>query len=136
MELANLVTLTAPELRARWAATFGRPAPRRVGRTVLLRGISWHLQAQVHGSLKRSTQRQLEIQRAVATGKGKTARESRTLRPGTQLLRDWQGETHAVEVAEDGFVWRGERFRSLSVIAARITGTRWSGPRFFGLRTP
>jgi hypothetical protein len=55
------------------------------------------------------------------------------LKPGARLMREWRGETHDVRVLEDGFEWRGQRWRSLSAIAREITGTQWSGPRFFGL---
>jgi hypothetical protein len=129
-EIAALATLSAPALRARWATTFGRPAPRRLSRQVLLRALAWQLQAARFGGLSASGRRRL----ADGGRAEQPARVVATLTPGTTLLRDWQGETHRVEVLADGFLWRGQRYRSLSVIATRITGTRWSGPRFFGLR--
>lgn len=131
-DLSQLASQSGPELRARWAEVLGQPAPRRISRAVLLRVISWHLQAQAHGGLNRAVLRQL----APSPGDpvNRSMRGQRPLAPGTRLLRDWQGETHTVEVTAEGYLWRGERFRSLSVIATRITGTRWSGPRFFGLR--
>jgi len=61
------------------------------------------------------------------------SRATRTLKPGARLIREWNGSSHIVEVVEDGFLWNGKRYRSLSAIARAITGTRWSGPRFFGL---
>jgi hypothetical protein len=129
-EIAALATLSAPALRGRWATTFGRPAPRRLSRQVLLRALTWHLQADRFGGVSASSRRRL-----ADGGRSEQApRAAVTVTPGTTLLRDWQGETHRVEVLADGFRWRGERYRSLSVIATRITGTRWSGPRFFGLR--
>lgn len=128
--IAALAALPAPALRARWATTFGRPAPRRLSRQVLLRALAWQHQAEQFGGLPASARRRL----APGGAPDRAARAPASLSPGTTLLRDWQGETHRVEVLADGFRWRGERYRSLSVIATRITGTRWSGPRFFGLR--
>lgn len=129
-EIAALQALSAPALRARWATTFGRPAPRRLSRQVLLRALTWQIQADRFGGLSSSTRRRLSS----AGPAERATRPAVALTPGTTLLRDWQGETHRVEVLADGFRWRGDCYRSLSVIATRITGTRWSGPRFFGLR--
>lgn len=132
-EIATLHQLSAPALRARWATEFGRPAPGRVSRAVLIRAITWQIQARDYGGIRKATLRRLN---AIATPEAQSnaaRRDAVRLRPGTRLLRDWQGHTHTVEITEDGFIWQGQSYRSLSVIAHRITGTHWSGPRFFGL---
>lgn len=132
-EIAALGQLSAPALRTRWATEFGRPAPGRVSCAVLMRAIAWQIQAREYGGIRKATLRRLAAI-AAPEPKPKTARRDAVrLRPGTQLLRDWQGHTHTVDITEDGFIWRGRSYRSLSVIALRITGTRWSGPRFFGV---
>ena len=81
-----------------------------------------------------ATKRQLKDLAQTLEVKSDLAKVRRVrLRPGARLIREWRGETHEVLVTEDGFLWRGENWRSLSVIAREMTGTRWSGPRFFGL---
>ena len=124
-------------LRVRWAADFGRPAPKRMGRDLLLRILAYRVQEQVEGGLSKVARKRL----AGAAGShdsGDSATTSPVSRPkpGTRLVREWRGEAHHVTVGEDSFEYRGDRYRSLSEIERTITGTRWSGPLFFGLRKP
>jgi hypothetical protein len=110
----------------------GEPSPAAFGKDMLARGVAYHLQQQVHGGLRAEAVRQLaEARKHVERGVAPNPRAQ--LRPGTQLARDWRGRTHHVLVLEDGYLFKEKHYRSLSVIARTITGTRWSGPRFFGL---
>ena len=132
-ELAQLGTLPRQELKARWAALYGRPAP-RLGRDLLIRSIALRLQEQGHVGLSAAARKQLcRIASAAEQGMPVVAKPP-ALSPGTRLRRVWRGVTHEVIVMADGFVHRGQTYRSLSVIARTIAGTRWSGPAFFGLR--
>ncbi|MDE2133254.1 MAG: DUF2924 domain-containing protein [Alphaproteobacteria bacterium] len=126
--------LGALDLRAEWAALFGRPSPRHVSRDILLRGMAYRLQEQMYGGLKRATLKQLKRLAAELRDGGSIApAPTALLRPGVRLLREWNGETQIVEVLPDGFAWRGAQYQSLSAIARAITGVQWSGPKFFGL---
>ncbi len=134
--LAELETLSTTELRARWEQAIKRPVPKRASRDLLLRTLAYHVQEQVEGGLSKSTRRRL----AKLAGLNGENREPISppilrLKPGSRLIREWRGEVHRVTVLEKGFDWRGDRYASLSQIARAITGARWSGPLFFGLRT-
>ncbi len=133
--IAELATLSTAELRARWERTGGRPAPKRASRDLLLRLVAYHLQEQTEGGLSKATRRRL------AKLGGLNGQVSQTpspptprLKPGCRLIREWHGVTHSVIVLDHGFDYRGTRYASLSQIARTITGARWSGPLFFGLR--
>jgi hypothetical protein len=111
------------------------PPPMRLSRDLLTRGISYKLQERAYGGLSIATARKLE--RASAGPLSRGAAKSTppiSLKPGTRLVREWRGVTHTLLIHAEGIEWRGQRYRSLSVVARRITGARWSGPRFFGLR--
>lgn len=131
--LGELAKLGAPELRAEWTSVFGSPAPRRVSRDILLRGIAYRLQEKMYGGLKPATLKRLKRLAAEIRDGGSVAPAPSSLRPGVRLLREWNGETQIVEVLPDGFAWRGAQYQSLSAIARAITGVQWSGPKFFGL---
>jgi len=123
--LQRLEAAGLEELRAEWTLQkFGEP-PKLRSPDLLRRVIAWRLQAAVHGGLDRRTRRILA---------GKDGGREQQLRPGTLLMREWQGERHEVQVAAEGYVWAGRTLDSLSAVARAITGTRWNGPRFFGLR--
>ncbi len=107
--------------------------PNECVRTLEL-GVAWKMQERVLGGLSAATKRQLaELARSMATKSDLAKARTVTLRPGARLVRDWGGETHEILIVEDGFLWRGKTWRSLSAIAREMTGTHWSGPRFFGL---
>jgi hypothetical protein len=134
--LSGLGRLTHAELREEWRRLFRSQPPKRISRDVLELGVAWKLQERALGGLNRTAARRLSALAASLRATGDIAKpRSATLKPGARLLREWNGETHSILVLEDGFEWRGRRWRSLSVIAREITGTRWSGPRFFGLNT-
>ncbi len=133
--IAELEALTAPQLRARWQDAFGKPAPKRASRDLLLRALAYRLQEQAEGGLRPATRRRLARLAGLNGEDPKPARlAAPRLKPGSRLVREWRGEVHQVTVLDDGFDYRGTRYGSLSRIARAITGTRWSGPVFFGLR--
>ena len=123
--------MSVRELRATFTTTFCREPPARVGRRLLLLAIAHKAQTDAFGRLSHRARRALEKM----GDEGKPSQGRVALKPGAMLLRDWQGESHRVEVLPDGiFAWRGRRWRSLSAIARAITGTNRGGPAFFGLR--
>ena len=133
--LAEMETLSTTELRARWEQAIKRLVPRRASRDLLRRALAYHMQEQTEGGLSKSTRRRL-AKLAGLNGENRAPISPPILRlkPGSRLIREWHGVTHSVTVLGDGFDWRGTRYASLSQIARAITGARWSGPRFFGLR--
>ena len=140
-EIARLRGLDVGELRARWHTVFRRRAPPHLPRYLLFRILAYRLQADRLGELDTDSRRLLDrigsgpverIDRLVAD-----LNRSRTeLRPGTLLTREWDGHLQRVMVLADGFAWNGKTYPSLSKVAFAMTGTRWSGPRFFGLDQP
>jgi hypothetical protein len=103
----------------------------------LFRAVAYRLQEQAFGGLKPSTRRQLaRVAEETAGGNSPKKPRSRKAGTGTILVREWQGNAHRVTVLDDGVAFNGKRYRSLSEVAREITGSRWSGPRFFGLRLP
>jgi len=131
-EIAYLSDLSLPELRKLWSDRLGRP-PQMASTELTRRWLAWELQAAERGGLDAATRRHL---RRLARASGTSSVSSPSgggVKPGTVLTREWAGATHKVVVLEAGFSWNGQTWRSLSEIASKITGTRWSGPRFFGL---
>ncbi len=133
-ELQRLEALTNFELRGEWRRLHHMQPPKSLSRDLLLRGITYKIQERAFGGLSKSVLRKL-------TGAGTDANSDdarraaphTAVKPGTRLVREWNGQTHTVLVHADGVEWRDRRYRSLSVIAREITGAHWSGPRFFGL---
>ena len=137
VEIARLHDLDVGALRARWQTVFRRQSSPHLPRHLLFRMLAYRLLADHLGDLDGESQRLLD--NAVspeAAGKRsiETGRTTASLRPGTMLTREWDGRMHRVAVMADGFAWNGKTYPSLSKIAFAITGTRWNGPRFFGLR--
>lgn len=133
-ELSAIPDLTRDELVARWSAAFGCPPTKGLSRKLLEYGVAYQIQAKVFGGLKPTTRRRLERMLAGAeTGQDTGRKQQPAMKAGTRLLREWQGATHEVVIEADGVRYKGVRYPSLSAIAREITGTRWSGPRFFGL---
>jgi hypothetical protein len=138
-EIAHLRGLDILELRARWHTLFRRRPPPHLPRHLLFRILAYRLQADRLGDLDAESRRLLD--RIGSAAFGETDRlvadfkRTRTeLRPGTLLTREWAGQLQRVMVLADGFSWNGKTYPSLSKVAFAITGSRWSGPRFFGLR--
>ncbi len=133
-QLAAVAEMDAPGLRAEWVRLYRSHPPKKLSRDLLELGVAWKLQERVLGGLSAATKRQLdELARTMATKSDLAKARKVSLKPGARLVRAWGGETHEVLVVEDGFLWRGKTWRSLSVIAREMTGTHWSGPRFFGI---
>ena len=139
-EIARLRDLDLKALRARWRTSFGRNAPPHLARHLLFAMLAYRLQAEVMGDLDAETVRflkQIDLtpskQAAVPLTQAFEQRR-RDLSPGTVLTREWGGQHHRVMVLDGGFAWEGRTYSSLSEIAKAITGTKWNGPRFFGLR--
>ncbi len=132
--LAVLQSLSNDDLRRRWTEVSRRSPPKHTSRDMLLRGLAYRLQEKALGGLKPATKRRLsKLAGQLEAGADPQAPAPRRVKPGARLLREWRGEMHHVTVVDKGFEYRGRPYRSLSVIAREITGTRWSGPRFFGL---
>jgi len=132
--LRELERLDAAALRAAWRRLYRVQPPKRIRRDLLLLAVAWKIQEQAYGGLGAATRRRLAaLARTLERDGDVTRNRVARLRPGARLVRDWRGETHTVIVHDDGFEWRGKRWRSLSLIARVITGVPWSGPRFFGL---
>jgi hypothetical protein len=145
--VASIEIMTLDRLRTEWAARFGGPAPRCRSKEVLRGLLAWRIQAEVYGGtspetirglrrLAESLERVAGADKAGSNGSNKERARARTapvLKPGTVLTREWRGTLHKVQVLEKGFAHAGHIYGSLSELARLITGTHWSGPRFFGL---
>lgn len=145
-EIGLLAGLPRAELVTRWHQIYRCRPPKGVKRGLLERAIAWHLQARHFGGLSPAIKRRLKeaagdrdasgVEEIDPNSNGTPARPksaSSPPTPGTRLIREWHGRIHSVDVIEEGFVFEGRTYASLSAIAREITGARWSGPRFFGL---
>ena len=134
-EIENLGNLGREQLDQAWRDLFESDRPRRVCGDLLIKALGYRLQENAIGGLKPSTRRLLERWGRNGSERGASAEPVRTrLKAGSVLVREWHGVAHRVAVLDDGFDFQSERFRSLSEIARKITGVRWSGPLFFGLK--
>ena len=131
MRWTDLEPLGREGLIAAWVEVIGTPPPKKMSQGFMRSILAYDLQAREFGDLKPGAVKRIKT--AGREGPRSTTRERGALKPGGRLIRDWNGVSHIVEVTEAGFVWQGQTHRSLSAIARAITGTRWSGPRFFGL---
>ena len=135
----DLDALDKRELRHRWQQAYGSAPPPRLGRAIILLALGWSAQAKTHGGFNRETRECLaRIIANAKTGRNITSGASdvhSSLNPGMSLVREWHGIVHQVQVLDKGFVWNDKVWNSLSAIAREITGARWNGPAFFGLRS-
>ena len=133
-QLVGLMRMSPAQLRAEWLRVYRDPAPDMTA-DLLRRSIAWRLQERVMGGLAPSTLREIErlVRQFTRTGEV-VSQPPLVIKPGTRLVRDWGGKSHHVLVLEEGYLYQDRRYRSLSQIAAHITGAKWSGPRFFGLQ--
>ncbi len=133
--LARLTTMSSAELRSEWLKLYKRPAP-DMTIDLLRRGLAYRLQERASGSLSPATLREIErlSRQRERTGEAVVLPATR-IKPGTRLVRDWGGSSHHVVVLDQDYLYRDRRYPSLSMIACEITGAKWSGPRFFGLKT-
>jgi hypothetical protein len=137
VEIARLRDLDIGMLRARWHSIFGRKPPSHLPRHLMFRMLAYRLQADHFGDLNGKSRQLLDgAVTPEAAGKRVVERSNITgaLNLGTVLAREWNGRMHRVTTLAEGFTWNGKTYPSLSKIAFAITGTRWNGPRFFGLR--
>jgi len=138
-EIAHLRGLDLRGLRARWQSIFGRQAPSHLTRHLLFSVIAYRLQADRFDDLDHATREVLDRTVGKEAGPAMSALASfdqkrNELTPGTVLVREWDRQSQRVMVLADGFAWNGQTYDSLSKVAFAITGTKWNGPRFFGLR--
>jgi hypothetical protein len=134
-ELDRLATMPIDQLRLRYAQVFRTEPPKAFGPDLLRRSIAQRIQEMAYGGLSRSVQRLLDqMMKAYAAKPGGRLVLPRRIKLGSVLVREWKRKSHRVVVLADGFAYDGRTFANLSEIAVLITGTRWNGPRFFGLR--
>jgi Protein of unknown function (DUF2924) len=123
------------ELWSLWKQLFKRTAPPQIRRELLIRILTFRIQEHIHGGLSAETRKRLrELARQFSVNPTAEIPGISRIKPGTRLIRDWRGQSHHVTVLERGYSYAGKRYSSLSQISRLITGTRWSGPLFFGLR--
>jgi hypothetical protein len=133
--LSRLPELDLGKLRQRWRNLYKAEASPHLSRELLMRAVAHRMQELALGSLRPEPRRQLlRIAQQFKESGEATIRARPGLKPGTRLVREWQGRTYEVLVLDGGFSWQNTRYRSLSAIARKITGTAWSGPLFFGLK--
>ena len=132
--LGRVNTLSLPELRAEWRRVHKSTPPAAFTADLLIRGITYRLQEQSLGKLPIEYRRELDQLAGIGASGARPDKRKRPLRPGSRLVRRWRGISYSVAVLDGEYEYRDKRYRSLSEIAREITGTRWSGPRFFGLR--
>lgn len=130
-EIERMPMLHVDQLRTLWRSTFGLAAPPALTKDLIARMLAWRIQEQSTGGLNQAT---VKLLNDIRQGEHSPEARKRRLRSGTVLVREYQGERHTVTIVPGGFVWREKTYASLSIIARAITGTAWSGPRFFGLR--
>jgi hypothetical protein len=132
-QIAGLADRSTQDLRVAWRQLHRTGPPLRLSRDLLIRALANQLQEQSYGGVSRVLRRRLQSLAAASDKATMAVDPGLVLKTGTTLVRQWRGHTHTVLVHNDGFEHEGQRYRSLSLIAERITGAHWSGPRFFGL---
>jgi hypothetical protein len=135
-QIAKLPSFSRQQLLDLWLKLYGRAAPPGIRRELMVPFLAYRMQEKAYGGLKPATRAQLlRIARALENATSTTEWLSKPkVKPGTRILRQWRGDTHEIMVTESGYEYRAASYRSLSEIARKITGTRWSGPAFFGLK--
>jgi hypothetical protein len=133
-EIGSLEHLPTHELKIAWRRLYRSEPPRCMPRNLMIRALAYRIQEHSHGGFAPATRRKLRSLVAEIEAKGVRVFDlGVALKPGSRLVREWAGRTHTVIVLEDGFDYDGERYPSLTKVAAKITGAHWSGPRFFGI---
>jgi hypothetical protein len=134
-QLNRLHDMETGDLRDLWRDLFGNLPHRKLRRELMIPILAYRIQEKALGGLKASIARRLQsVAGDIGAGKRPAQSQSSGARPGTRMVRQWQGRLYEVITLESGFMYDGQKFRSLSEIARVITGTRWSGPAFFGLK--
>jgi hypothetical protein len=134
--LKTLPGMSKVALSRLWEELLNKPVPERIRKELMVRILAYRIQEQAFGGLSLKIRRRLD-QIAGALGKNQNTAIANMARSkaGTRLIRSWQGKTHTVTIEESGYQYQGRQYRSLSEIARHITGTQWSGPLFFGLKS-
>jgi hypothetical protein len=130
-EIERIQALKPDEVRTLWRETFKRDVSKALTRDLLVRTLCWHIQEKAFGGHSPEI---LKLLASYAKGRPADGNRLRRLKPGTEIIREYQGERHTVVIAWEGFQWRGQNYPSLTAVARLITGSNWNGPRFFGLR--
>ncbi|MEK9724018.1 MAG: DUF2924 domain-containing protein [Rhodospirillaceae bacterium] len=136
IELVAIRNMSRAQLIERWVTQYRRPPPKGISRRLLEYSAAYQAQVKAYGGLSAAVKRKLARDRPEKQSNRSSAKPGRRRdkpSPGTRLVREWHGVTHTVEVLKQGYAYDGELYGSLSEIARRITGARWSGPRFFGV---
>jgi hypothetical protein len=143
----SIPALARGDLLVLWEQYYGTPPDKMISTKLLVRAVTYAVQVEQQGGLAKRTRKELlrlagavgvpsEVMTPDGLGGSSTTRarvrRAALPQPGTRFVREWNGKSHVVEVVDKGFAWQGQTYRSLSAIASLITGTRWSGPRFFG----
>jgi Protein of unknown function (DUF2924) len=131
-QIDHIVSLNPGQVRILWRKTFKKDVPRALTTQLLVRMLAWKIQEEAFGGHDAATLRLLD---AYGRQDAEKVVLFRRLKPGTSVIREYNGIRHIVTISEGGFVWQDKIYDSLSAIAREITGSRWNGPRFFGLRT-
>ena len=134
-EIARVGSMNIAQLRALWHTTFKESPPKAFGPDLLRRALAQRIQERAYGGLDAKTARLLNLLIAQAGRNNGKIVLPRRIKAGAVIVREWKGTRHSVTVSDDGFIFDGKSYESLSEIARLITGTRWNGPRFFGLRS-
>jgi hypothetical protein len=133
--LAALPALSKAALCGLWEGLFGSPPPQHLRRELMIAVLAYRIQEQAFGSIRPATRTRLrQLGRAFQSDPQAAVHSVPRIKPGTRLVRQWQDQVHLVNVEASGYEYRGARYQSLSEIARLITGTRWSGPLFFGIQ--
>jgi hypothetical protein len=136
-QIATLPSLNKAQLLAIWAENFSKDPPQNLRKELMVPILAYRMQEREFGGLSHGARRRLrEVAASLNTEKPSQERPDSAPQTGTRLLRMWHGEMHQVIASGNGYLYRGQTYSSLSKIAREITGTRWSGPLFFGVRKP
>ena len=133
-EIQRLPTLRRDQLVPIWKEHFPTPPPPSIRKELMVPLLSYRMQEEVHGGLSMQARRRLQILATTLPEGPRSTRQIAAPQRGTRILRQWRGETHEVWCTDEGFLYLGQKYTSLSKIATVITGTKWSGPAFFGLK--
>jgi hypothetical protein len=137
LKLERLKQLSSDGLRTEWRRFYRSEPPPRIGRDLMIRAVAHKMQEQAFGGLKGPVKRKLKaLMETIGSGKCTGVAGAAVLKPGMRLMREWRGQRYDVLILDSGFEYRGRTYQSLTAIAGEITGTHWSGPRFFGLKRP
>ena len=132
-QLATLASLDKEALSKLWAELFNASPPVQLRKDLIIPVLAYRMQERAFGSLSPRARNRLRQLAKAFSGNSQAATSTSSLRPGTRLVREWRDEVHLVNVEINGYEYKGGRYKSLSQIARLITGTRWSGPLFFGI---